>query len=261
MSQPRIRSWKKFGKHVRSRGCHLLKRINDFPDSVLISGCQRSGGTMLSNVITHSNGMIDFAWSKDDELDGAQILSGYKDHAKEDGRYCFQTTYLNECYPEYFEHQPSFKLIWLLRNPYSVVYSLLHNWSRFALNELFCGCGYELLPNKIRARFDRYGYLGISRLERACYSYNAKILQVYELLDKVGEDIVMIVDYNELVINKNEILPMIYRFIDLPYQTQYAESISTRSLDKASKLSEREKSSIEELCIPVYEKARNYLAY
>ena len=75
-----------------------------------MSGCQRSGGTMLAGILSKSDGIVDFAWSKDDELDAALILSGYEDHVAQ-GRYCFQTTFLNECYQEYFEHTPDFKLI------------------------------------------------------------------------------------------------------------------------------------------------------
>ena len=38
------------------------------------------------------------------------------------GRFCFQTTYLNNHVFEYFEHD-HYQLIWVLRNPFSVVVS------------------------------------------------------------------------------------------------------------------------------------------
>jgi ligand-binding sensor domain-containing protein len=41
-------------------------------------------------------------FGRDDELDAALILSGHVDH-QQNGRYCFQTTYINECFREYFE--------------------------------------------------------------------------------------------------------------------------------------------------------------
>jgi hypothetical protein len=238
-----------------------MNRIHEFPGAVLISGCQRSGGTMLASIISRSDGMVDFSWSKDDELDGAQILSGYKSYNKLDGRYCFQTTYVNECYPEYFQNDQTFKVIWLLRNPYSVIYSLLHNWSNFALNELFCSCGSELLPEMRRLRYERFGHFGIKKLERACYSYNAKTLQAFKLLDNLGAGRVMVIDYNDLVKNKHDMLPKIYNFIDLAYQPRYAESISTLSLEKANRLSSRERSLTDELCMPVYENAKKLLSY
>ena len=255
-----IKSWQKFGKHVRSKGCDLLSQLDNFPNSVLVSGCQRSGGTMLAGILTKSEGMVNFAWSKDDELDAALILSGIEDH-KPQGRYCFQTTYLNECYQEYFEVKSSFKLIWLLRNPHSVVYSLIHNWKRFALNELYLACGMEITPKPIVERYNRFGLISVSRLTRACMSYNAKISQIYEILEKLGPDAVYVVDYDELVTNKNDFLPDLYDFIDLPYQNKYADAILSSSLKKADKLSVRERTMVDELCMPVYEKLRGLIRY
>ena len=252
-NKPPIKSWQQFAKLVRSNGCNLLNQLNKYPDPVLVSGCQRSGGTMLAGIISHSQGMVDFAWSKDDELDAALILSGYADYNQEKtGRHCFQTTYLNECYTEYFQQDHDFKLIWLLRNPYSVVYSLLHNWKRFALNELFLGCGVNLLPERIRNRYDRFGLMAINRLSRACLSYNAKISQISHLIEAMGTESIMVVDYDDLIMNKDSMLPTLYDFIDLPYQSHYADSIRTSSLSKASNLSRREREMIDEICMPVY---------
>ncbi len=214
---------------------------------------------MLASIITGSEGMVDFAWSRDDELDGALILSGEEDHIAK-GRYCFQTTYLNECYSEYFLHcGNNFKLIWLLRNPRSVVYSLLHNWKRFALNELFQGCGISLLSNDLHRRYDRFGLLAVNRLTRACLSYNAKISQVNDIANTLGPDMVMVVDYDDLVINKQVMLPEIYNFINLPYKSEYADEIRESSLKKAEKLSSRERVMIDEVCMPVYEKLKKCL--
>jgi len=251
-----IKSWQKFAKNVRAQGCHLLTKLDDFSNPVLVSGCQRSGGTMLTNIISKSQGMVDFSQSKDDELDGALILSGYREQTIK-GRYCFQTTYLNECYLEYFQHDQQYKLIWLIRNPYSVVYSLLHNWERFALNELFLGCGVDTLSSKDVKWFNRFGLLAISRLTRACLSYNNKISQIYKIRERLENDSVIIVDYDDLVTNKESMLPMLYQFIDLPYQQAYANSIRSSSLKKCDKLSMKERSMIDDLCMPVYKNLKN----
>jgi hypothetical protein len=48
--------------------------------------------------------MTQYYFGSDNELDAALILSGRVAHEPQ-GRYCFQTTYLNECYSEYFEHR------------------------------------------------------------------------------------------------------------------------------------------------------------
>ncbi len=122
----------------------LLHRIDEFPDSVLVTGCQRSGTTALARAINASPAMVDYRFGRDDELDAAQILAGRVDHVPR-GRYCFQTTYLNQCYGEYLEHRSPQRIVWVLRNPYSVVYSMVYNWGRFAFNELFAACGSPLL--------------------------------------------------------------------------------------------------------------------
>ena len=121
-----IQSWKRFHKEVRLKGCHLLRMLGKFKNPVLVAGCQRSGTTILSRVITQSDGMVNYPSRPDDELDAALILSGVEEHESR-GRYCFQTTYLNECYTEYFRDEYDYKLIWVLRNPFSVVYSMKYN--------------------------------------------------------------------------------------------------------------------------------------
>ena len=253
-----INTWQEFAKKVRSNGCHLLKELDKFPDSVLVAGCQRSGTTMLTRIITKSEGMVNYWFGHDDELDAAIILSGCIDH-KPAGRYCFQTTYLNENFYEYFEHS-GYKIIWILRNPYSVVYSMLNNWERFALNELFQGCGSDLLDSKEKCRYDLFGIWGISRLKRACLSYNAKTSQVIELKKLLGDTMVLVVDYDELVLNKEQLLPAIYRFINLPYKPKYGESIRSENTKKAEQFSVKKKSLVEKLCMPVYEESRELLS-
>jgi hypothetical protein len=228
--------------------------LEDFPDSVLVTGCQRSGTTMLTRLIAQSEGMVDFRFGRDDELDGALILSGQVEHVPR-GRYCFQTTYLNECYREYFEHGNGYKMIWVLRNPASVVYSLVHHWSRFALDELFDACGAQLLSDAQQRRYRMWGGLAVGRLQRACLAYNGKTLQLLDILERIGPERLMIVEYDQLVKEKTRILPLVYRFIALPYNPAYAEKISARSLSKFQKLSARERVLVKELCEPVYQRA------
>ena len=253
--QCRITNWRKFASEVRSGGCNLLSRLDEFPNSILVTGCQRSGTTILSRIITQSEGMVNYWFGWDDELDAALILSGYIDHELQ-GRYCFQTTYLNECYDEYFEHTNGHKIIWILRNPFSVVYSLLHHWRRFALNELFCGCGSQLLQEKEKRRYDLFGAWSVSKLLRACLAYNGKVSHVFELKERMGKDNILVLDYDDLVKDKKNLLPLIYRFIDLSYMEEYVDMIHSSSLNKARRLSKRECTSIKKLCMPVYEKAR-----
>ena len=74
--KPRITTWRQFTAQIRSKGHGLLKTLDDFPNAVLVTGCQRSGTTMMSRIITQSEGMVDYWTGPDDELDAALILSG-----------------------------------------------------------------------------------------------------------------------------------------------------------------------------------------
>lgn len=254
-----IKTWKQFAKKVRSQGCTLLKHLNEFENPILIAGCQRSGTTMLSRIITSTKGMAHFQENKDDELDAALILSGNMDSSLP-GRYCFQTTYLNECYSEYFEYQNKMKLVWIVRNPFSVVYSFLYNWKRFALNELFLSCGTHFMDDLYQRHVNRFGVLMIKRILRACYAYNGKSSQIIEIKKKLPIEQVMVVEYNSLVENKLEVLPAIYDFLDLKYEKEYCNQIRSASLKKATRLKKSEYKTIDTICIPVYERALKELS-
>jgi hypothetical protein len=258
--QRRITTWKKFARQVRSGECNLLARLDEFPNCILITGCQRSGTTMLSRTITQSEGMVNYWFGQDDELDAALILSGFELHTPR-GRYCFQTTYLNECLHEYYDHTNGHKIIWVLRNPFSVIYSMLYNWEDFALNELFEACGVHLLNEKEKRFCKCFGTWGMSRLKRACLSYTGKVSQVFALIKRLKQDTIIIIEYDNLVCNKNDILPLIYRFVDLAYKSKYAEMIHSESLRKSNLLSKRKYALIERMCMPIYNEAKKLVNY
>ena len=254
---PRIRSWRQFDRYVRPDGCSLLRRLDEFPDAILVAGCQRSGTTILARLLTQSEGMVNYWFGRDDELDAALILSGQEEHEPR-GRYCFQTTYLNNCVEEYFSHE-QYKLIWVLRNPYSVVYSMLHNWRRAALNRLFRSCGTTSLGNAEKRRYRLFGTLGVSRIRKACLSYNVRVSQVFELKERLKEDQLIVVDYQDLVERKEQVLPRIYDFTGLEYRNSYPAKIKSTSLGKSSHQPQAEARAAEALCMPVYLKARSVL--
>lgn len=252
-SSNHITNWRTFAKEVRGCQEKLLVRLDDFPDSILVTGCQRSGGTMLARVIGGSEGMAKYCVSNDDELDAALILSGRVPH-NPSGRYCFQTTYLNERYSEYFEH-PAHYIIWSLRNPHSVVYSMVYNWKRFALNELFLQCGYGLMNFRDKVRFQRFGILGVPPVRRAVYAYLGKVAQVFQLKEYYPPDRLIILDYDDLVREKARLLPMLYESIRLPYNPDFAGPISERSLEKKNCLKKEEIELVNDICFPMYKSA------
>lgn len=250
-----VTDWEQFTREVRSRGGKLLSRLDEFPNSVLVAGCQRSGTTMLSRLINGSDGMTCYWFGPDDELDAALLLSGYVDHQPL-GRYCFQTTYLNDRYREYYEHDAGQRLVWVLRNPRSAVYSMLNNWDDRALAELFTSCA---APNLRRGEATVYrlaGTVGFSRIRRACRAYNAKIAQLLEIHSHLKPEQLMVVHYNDLVSRPSSILASIYSFIDLPYRSSYSSQIHPNSLARADAFSNRERDLVDRLCMPIYNQAR-----
>jgi hypothetical protein len=260
----KITTWQRFAREVRSRG-NLLRELHRFPNAVLVSGCQRSGGTMLAHAITRHPEIVDIDWFRDAELHAALILAGVEDvpdatgpqrGAAQPDRWCFQTTYLNECYPEYIAQPQPFKLIWLVRNPYSVVYSMVANWKRFALNELFDACGAEHLTGVHRERYERWGRFGVRLVTRACAAYVGKVEQMVELKARLPEGSMAIVEYEELVQDRETVLAGLCLFADLGPDSAIAATINTHSLDKASRLSRDERRLTAELCGAAYDRAR-----
>jgi hypothetical protein len=252
-------SWKQFHEEIRLQGWELLKRLHDFPNSILVTGCQRSGTTMLSIIITQSDGIVNYWFGPDIELDGALILCGYVEHTPK-GRYCFQTTYLNENYHEYYRHKSGHRMVWVLRNPFSVIYSILNNWEKDALDRLFKGCGLPLLTASERKRYELFRSLGLNRLKQACFAYNGKLMQLFELKKNFNENNIIVVDYDDLVTKKQIVLPVLYEFLELKYYNKYASLIHNQSLKNSNLLSKRKARIIESMCTPIYNEARNQLS-
>jgi hypothetical protein len=252
-----ITTWRQFHNAIRSKGLQLLRRLDEFPDSILVVGCQRSGTTMLTRLINQSDRLVNYWFGPDDELDAALILSDYVNYQSQ-GRHCFQTTFVNT-YDDYLEHQGNHKIIWLLRNPFSVVYSILYNWSDYSLNRLFSICGVPLISGQEKWLYSLFREQGVSRLRKACWAYNGKTAQVLELKKHLDKSTLMVIDYDDLVKQKDIVLPELFRFINLEYHPNFADFIHTKSLDKMSKLSKHEIKTITTLCEPVYLEVRELL--
>lgn len=248
-----VSPWPGFARQVRGKQEKLLIHLDEFPDSILVSGCQRSGTTMVSRVISNSEGMFNFQISRDDEYDAACILSGRTSHTRQ-GRYCFQTTYLNERHHEYFEH-PDHRIIWVLRNPHSVVYSMVYHWKTFPLNELFLTCGYSWMGHEDRVRFQRHGVRGISRIRQAAYAFNGKVSQVIDIKSNYPAGRLAVLEYDQLVREKDRLFPLLYNFVNLPYKPEYIANVSTQSLGKKNSLDPEEMKIVDDICMPVYEAA------
>ncbi|MEJ2612999.1 MAG: sulfotransferase [Candidatus Thiodiazotropha sp.] len=250
--------WWYFSKSVKRPGRKLLYRLPEYENPILVTGCQRSGTTVLRRALSQSYELSEFWTEKDDELEGARILAGIK-NIERSGRYCFQTTYLNEYYTEYFELQLPAKVIWVTRDPFSVVRSMLYNWKRFPLNELFNACGRNQLTDREVEKYKRFGVIGISALKRACYSYNGKLHQLLELRSNLGDDVLYVVDYEDLINNPDR-LRQIYEFVDLEYSEDYGKIFKKTGLAERQKLTHYEIDTIHSICSTMYEEAMRFVS-
>jgi hypothetical protein len=247
-------SWKRFHA-VRKARLALLQKLPDYRRCVLVAGCQRSGTTMLTHLIAGSPGFARLHLTVDDELDAALALAGYIDLPSR-LRYCFQTTYLNEQFPAYRTLAPDQRLIWVVRNPYSVVYSMLHNWRRFALNELYASCG---LPAQASPRLRRAWLpwpLGPTRLEKACLAYTGKVAQIHEIRRLIAPEQLLTVDYDTLIEAPDRCLRRIFEFAQANYDPAYARKIRPDSAKKAAALSRSARAQIDALTGEAYRECR-----
>ena len=241
-----VTNWRRFSLKERSKGCdHLFSTADLFSFPVFVSGCQRSGTTLVARAIRQSDQIADIDFTVDDELDAAYILSGQYD-VDRSKRYCFQTTYINECYKKYATLKTKYYLIWVIRNPHSVVYSMVYNWARYPLNELFLSCG--ISEAVIQKKY--------TPVEKACYSYLAKNRQISWLMNNNQDGNILVIDYDDLIQNKGASLEATFDFIDLPYESKYSAIINSGSVDKSRFLGQGEVDIINEICGDSYLKVK-----
>jgi hypothetical protein len=256
----RYRTWQRFHRRLRSTGRPLLKALPQYPTSVLVAGCQRSGTTMLTRVIAGSRGFQRFRFTHDDELDAALILAGEVD-VPQSRRYCFQSTYLNECYREYRSLQPHQRLIWVLRNPYSVVHSMIFNWRRFALRELYAAVGTGCSRSLTSLEAWIGWFHSPSPAEMACAAYRGKTAQVLAIREFVRPSQLMVVDYDELVQTPGEWFRRIFAFIGEPFDVRCIDGVRADSIRRADTMSPGLKRRIDEVAMPTYRKCVSFVSH
>jgi hypothetical protein len=250
---PRIDTWARFHRIVKQPGRRLLARLDRYSDSVLVGGCQRSGTTALSRTLRYGKGMANFRFCDDDELAGALLLSGHVESAIV-GRYCFQTTYLNDQFAEYFDAD-NFRLVWVIREPAAVVHSMLHDWNRAALRRLFESCGKTYLGDVDDYRPRLFSYASPTSLEMACASYIAKATQTFRLAERLGNRL-LIVDYDELIGCKHSLLPEIFAFAGIEPDPAAMELLQNRSVAGGSQFPIRVANRIRASCGPLFDRLR-----
>jgi hypothetical protein len=235
-----ITSWSDFYAALTDRP--LLARLDDYPDALLIAGCDWSATTAITHLFQRLPSFTDSSWSHDDELDGALLLAGERERPTT-GRHCFQTTYVRERYREYFAH-PHFKLVWIIREPRAAVHSLLASRTRTLPPRTSLG-----LTGKSDAG------QGASRLEKACAAYVASVRQTLELKERLGER-VAVVDYDELAADRNRLLPALCRFASVDFDTRLLHHLHGKSVRKGV-MPSWEAAIVESRALPAYRRARS----
>lgn len=254
-SSSSVGSWAAFDRELRYRDDELLSRLSAFNDVLLVAGCQRSGTTAVTRLLREALGTQYPRPTRDDELDAALILAG-RVPFEPDGRCCFQTTYVNDRFHEYFQHD-NYRLVWIVRKPDAVVRSMLSNWSRGALNRLFRACGQTLLDDQGKTRYRRWGSLALPRLEKACLSYAAKTAQVRQIAARIGPQRLFVADYDELLDHTNALLPRLFAFAGVNFDDVYLGRLGrSRRSTRDSGFNRAQQELIERICQEEYEWAR-----
>jgi hypothetical protein len=254
----RYRSWARFERGPRKEASSLLGALPLHPDCVLVAGCQRSGTTMLARLISGTHGFQRYALTRDDELDAALVLARYV-VLPAGQRYCFQTTYVNDRYSEYRNLAPEQKLIWVLRNPYSVVYSMVYHWRHSALKRLYLSCLRDDPQLSNIRKHKGFWRFGLAEVEKACIAYRAKTEQILKIRDSVDRRQLFVLDYDEFIIQKDKLAPEVFSFINEPYDPAYTDFIRPDSLKKADRLSGAERRLIKRLALPGYDSCKSFV--
>jgi hypothetical protein len=186
--------WSTFEREFREPGKRLLKGLSQFKRCVLVSGCQRSGTTLLTKVLSSGQTFTR-------EHQASLILAGalpYKGNSK-----CpvLQSTYVNEAWNEYLEHD-NFKLVWVIRDPFRTIYSMMFNWNLDSIHRFLRYSGYRKDEGNI--------------LESCCTIYNIKAMQLMHLKRELGDRVIP-VRYESVVNNKEVIVPKLYEKTGLKF--------------------------------------------
>jgi hypothetical protein len=232
-------SWHDFYQVIADRP--LLAKLDDYPDALLIAGCDWSATTAVTRLFKRLPCFVDSSWSHDDELDGALLLAGLRARSTV-GRHCFQTSYVGDRYHEYLAHD-SYRLVWVVREPRSAVRSLLCSRDKSLPRRAALGLAAKCAAGQ-----------GASRLEKACATYLASIRQTVELKERLG-DRIAVVDYDELCAARARLLPALCRFASVPCDRHLLRHLHGKSVRKGA-LASWEATVIDELAGLAYRRAR-----
>jgi len=117
-----------------------------------------------------------------------------------------------------------------------------------ALWELYTHCGYLDVIKKISPLLFPF-----KRLEIACSSYYGKLSQLLELSSVLPPDKLLIVNYEDLLEKGEDVLPIIFKFINLEYDPSCTLKLNKTSKDPINNIL---KLKIERYCRSIYEEVK-----
>jgi len=206
---------------------------------------------LLGKVLAGAEGFGHFEFAQFPELSAALILSGTIE-GELAARAVFQTTYLDDRWREYEGIQVDQRIIWVLRNPESVITSMLYNWPEFAVNATVRRCGWEELSLGQRRRMMWLGAWSVPRIERACAIYREKLAQLSQLQQSMPAERLLAIDYDQLVTDPERSIGRVAVFLGTAPGHFDVSSIRQSSQRKAERLSDSQRSIIEDRCGELY---------
>jgi hypothetical protein len=144
----------------------------------------------------------------------------------------------------------------MLREPRSVVHSLLQSWKRSGSNRSFDARDADVVDPKKARRTYVGTHGGCSRLDRACASYVAETEQTFALRERLGARMA-IVDYDDLVAHRDILLPQLCEFAEIPYDRDLTRQLHGKRARNSARLAAWEARHVDDLCDEVYRKARS----
>lgn len=247
--------WMYFNEWLAPRQKVLLTGLSIYTDPILVTGCQRSGTTIVTRLVRECDDVAAFPDCKDDELFGARVLAGLASYPAEHKRVCFQSTYLNDRYSEYFRQQKPFSLVWLLRNPYDVVGSMVYNWKRYPLYDLFRKCGLEAARSfkAVPRSTSRAGAL--SAVEKASFSYVGKLRQLDDVIKNQSKNTMcklIIAEYEAIAGDPVNAVRDLFSFLSLEFEDRVVSKFSGSKLAGGGRLSASEMQTVQTICEQPY---------
>ena len=138
---------------------------------------------------------------------------------------------------------------------------MLNNWMCSAFEYVYLECGQDGLSRVSKQIKRVFGRIKTIRTKKACQIYNAKTAQLFHLTKHLPAKDLLVVECDQLILEKKWILPKSYSSLDLEFRNCYWNWFDSRGIDKARVLSGAQRRIIEDSCVKHYAKAREYLSY